>query len=374
MKRKLLLLMLAVGALLAISVPALAGVTDTGFSDVSSDAWYAEAVTYCREQGLMYGTTGTTFEPESNLTRAMLVTVLYRSAGSPAVTGSDNFRDTVASAYYADAVLWASQQGIVSGYGNGLFGPDDPVSREQMAAILWRYTGSPAVSNTNSFSDASSIASYAVDAVNWADTNNIVAPVSDGVFAPKSDATRAQVAAAMMNLDLSKQTTPAPDTADGNNILIAYFSFEGHTKQIAEEIYAQIGGDLFEITPEKPYTGTRNDLSGIASAELRENARPALSTHVNNMDQYDVVFIGYPCWWSNAPMVVFTFLEEYDFSGKTVVPFTSYGESVWGCSLDSIAESANGATIAEGFAIQEHQMENLSEQITEWLQGLDLLK
>lgn len=73
-------------------------------------------------------------------------------------------------------------------------------------------------------------------------------------------------------------------------------------------------------------------------------------------------------------MVVFTFLEEYDFSGKTVVPFTSYGESVWGRSLDSIAESASGATIAEGFAIQEHQMENLSEQITEWLQGLDLLK
>lgn len=374
MKRKLLLLMLAVGVLLAISVPALAGVTDTGFSDVSPDAWYVEAVIYCREQGLMYGTTGTTFEPESNLTRAMLVTVLYQSAGSPAVTGSDNFRDTAAGAYYADAVLWASQQGIVSGYGNGLFGPDDPVSREQMAAILWRYAGSPAVSNTNIFSDASSIASYAVDAVNWTDTNHIVAPVSDGVFAPKSDATRAQVAAAMMNLALSKQTTPALDTTDGSNILIAYFSFEGHTKQIAEEIYAQIGGDLFEITPEKPYTGTRNDLSGIASAELRENARPALSTHVNNMDQYDVVFIGYPCWWSNAPMVVFTFLEEYDFSGKTVVPFTSYGESVWGRSLDSIAESASGATIAEGFAIQEHQMENLSEQITEWLQGLDLLK
>lgn len=374
MKRKLLLLMLAVGVLLAISVPALAGVTDTGFSDVSPDAWYTEAVTYCREQGLMYGTTSTTFEPESNLTRAMLVTVLYRSAGNPAVTGSDNFSDTAADAYYADAVLWASRQGIVSGYGNGLFGPDDPVSREQMAAILWRYTGSPAVSNTNSFSDASSIASYAVDAVNWADTNNIVAPVSGGVFAPKSDATRAQVAAAMMNLALSKQTTPAPDTTDGSNILIAYFSFEGHTKQIAEEIHAQIGGDLFEITPEKPYTGTRNDLSGIASAELHENARPALSTHVNNIDQYDVVFIGYPCWWSNAPMVVFTFLEEYDFSGKTVVPFTSYGESVWGRSLDSIAESASGATIAEGFAIQENQMENLSRQITEWLQGLELLK
>lgn len=375
MRKKFLPLLLAMTMMVVLAVPASAAVEDTGFSDVDASAWYAEAVTYCRGHGLMNGTSDTTFEPESSLTRAMLVTVLYRSAGSPAVTGIDDFSDTVADAYYADAVLWASQQGVVSGYGNGLFGTNDPVSREQMAAILWRYTGSPAVSNENSFSDASSIASYAAGAVNWADGNSIMAPVSEGVFAPKRNATRAQVAYALMNLDLSKQTAPAPDMTDRSSILIAYFSFEGHTKQIAEEIHAKIGGDLFEITPEKPYTGTRNDLSGIASAELRENARPALSTHVNNMDQYDVVFVGYPCWWGNAPMAVFTFLEEYDFSGKTVVPFTSYGESVWGQSITSIQKSVgNHATIAEGFAVQEENMQDLSAKVNAWLQGLALVK
>ena len=360
-------------SMLAVSACAAAGTT--GFTDVDADAWYAEAVAYCQEHDLMYGTSDTAFEPESDLTRVMLVTVLYRSAGSPAVTGADNFTDTEEGAYYADAVVWASQQSIVNGYGNGLFGTNDPVTREQMTAIFWRYAGRPESSGSHSFSDADAVASYAIDAVNWADESGIIVPVSGSVFDPKSNATRAQVASALMNLDLRKQTTPTPDMADGSSILIAYFSFEGHTKQIAEDIYAQIGGDLFEITPEKPYIGTRNDLSGIASAELRENARPALATHVNNMDQYDVVFVGYPCWWSDAPMVVFTFLEEYDFSGKTIVPFTSYGTSGWGNSLASIQRSVgNNATIVEGFSVQEDDMQDLSARVTTWLQGLGLAK
>ena len=375
MRKKLLAVMFALTMLSMLAVSACAAAGNTGFTDVDADAWYAEAVAYCQEHDLMYGTSDTAFEPESYLTRAMLVTVLYRSAGSPAVTGADNFTDTEEGAYYADAVVWASQQSIVNGYGNGLFGTNDPVTREQMTAIFWRYAGRPESSGSHSFSDADAVASYAIDAVNWADESGIIVPVSGSVFDPKSNATRAQVASALMNLDLRKQTTPTPDMADGSSILIAYFSFEGHTKQIAEDIYAQIGGDLFEITPEKPYIGTRNDLSGIASAELRENARPALATHVNNMDQYDVVFVGYPCWWSDAPMVVFTFLEEYDFSGKTIVPFTSYGTSGWGNSLASIQRSVgNNATIVEGFSVQEDDMQDLSARVTTWLQGLGLAK
>ena len=375
MRKKLLAVMIALTMLSMLAVSACAAAGNTGFTDVDADAWYAEAVAYCQEHNLMYGTSDTAFEPESDLTRAMLVTVLYRSAGSPAVTGADNFTDTEEGAYYADAVVWASQQSIVNGYGNGLFGTNDPVTREQMTAIFWRYAGRPESSGSHSFSDADAVASYAIDAVNWADESGIIVPVSGSVFDPKSNATRAQVASALMNLDLRKQTTPTPDMADGSSTLIAYFSFEGHTKQIAEDIYAQIGGDLFEITPEKPYIGTRNDLSGIASAELRENARPALATHVNNMDQYDVVFVGYPCWWSDAPMVVFTFLEEYDFSGKTIVPFTSYGTSGWGNSLASIQRSVgNNATIVEGFSVQEDDMQDLSARVTTWLQGLGLAK
>ena len=89
----------------------------------------------------MSGTSATTFSPDTPMTRAMLAAVLYRLEGSPAVTGSDSFTDTADGAWYADAVLWASQNGIVSGYGGGLFGTNDPITREQLAAILWRYSG-----------------------------------------------------------------------------------------------------------------------------------------------------------------------------------------------------------------------------------------
>ena len=108
-------LLLSLVLMLSLAVPAFAAAEDTGFSDVDADAWYAEAVAYCREKGIMNGTSGTAFEPDSSLTRAMLVTVLYRSAGSPAVAGSDNFSDTMPGAYYENAVLWAGQQGLVNG-------------------------------------------------------------------------------------------------------------------------------------------------------------------------------------------------------------------------------------------------------------------
>lgn len=187
MKRLKTCLTLALSALLVlhVSILALAAGKNTGCSDVDAGAWYAEAVAYCREHGLMNGTSGTTFEPESSLNRAMLVTVLYRSAGSPAVSGRDNFSDTVEGAYYADAVLWASQQGLTGGYGNGLFGTNDPVTREQMTTILWRYAGSPSAERTASFADGDSVASCAAAAVNWAGANNIVRPVSGNAFAPK---------------------------------------------------------------------------------------------------------------------------------------------------------------------------------------------
>lgn len=167
-------------------------------------------------------------------------------------------------------------------------------------------------------------------------------------------------------------TVKAAEMGSSPSILIAYFSWSGHTKQIAEEIHAQVGGDLFEITPKTAYTKDINKLSGIALKEQEENARPALSTHVKNMEQYDIVFVGYPCWWSNMPMPVFTFLEEYSFAGKTVIPFTAYGESVFGDSISSIKKTVPNATIATGLAVQEHNMQNLSSKVSEWLKKLNL--
>lgn len=165
--KRLLSLVLTFVMTLSLSIPAFAAVEETGFSDVDAGVWYAEAVIYCREHELMGGIGDNRFAPESSLTRAQLATVLYRIEGEPAVAGTDAFSDTADGAWYSDAVLWASQEEVMGGYGGGRFGPDDPVTREQMTAIPWRYAGSPAA-DPASLSDADSMASYAVPAVNWA--------------------------------------------------------------------------------------------------------------------------------------------------------------------------------------------------------------
>ena len=177
----------------------------------------------------------------------------------------------------------------------------------------------------------------------------------------------------------SEQNSTAPDSSQTatdaeSSVLIAYFSWSGNTKQLAEIIQEQAGGDLFEITPETPYTDDINKLSGIALQEQRDNIRPALATHVDDMEKYDVVFVGYPNWWNNMPMPVFTFLEEYDFSGKTVIPFTTYGDGVFGRSINSLKEALPNSTVSDGLAIQEHKLENASEEVTEWLKELGITK
>lgn len=171
-------------------------------------------------------------------------------------------------------------------------------------------------------------------------------------------------------------TTTDPDMEPGldSSVLIAYFSWSGNTEQLAGDIQEQLGGDLFKIEPETPYTDNINELSGLALQEQRDNARPALAAHVEDMDQYDVVFIGYPNWWSDMPMPVFTFLEEYDFSGKTVIPFTTYGDGGFGRSINSIKEILSDATILDGFAVQEHELEGAVGKMTDWLQGLGLVR
>ena len=221
-------LFLTLALTFTLAVPVFAAVDDTGFSDVDADAWYAEAVMYCREHNLMAGIGNNQFAPESSLTRAQFATVLYRIEGTPAVTGTDAFTDTPDGAWYSDAVLWVSQQNLISGYGGGLFGPNDPVSREQMTTIFWRYAGSPAADGASDYTDEASIASYAAAAVDWASVNNIVVPASAGVFAPKSNATRAHVAAALMNY--SRQQTGAtpvpPVTVNDQFVLINGGTFQ----------------------------------------------------------------------------------------------------------------------------------------------------
>lgn len=140
----------------------------------------------------------------------------------------------------------------------------------------------------------------------------------------------------------------------------------GNTEFAAMEIQSQVGGDLFAIKTVKNYPVSHSECSAIAEEEMRSDARPELSTHIDNMDEYDTVYIGYPIWWYIEPMAIRTFLEEYDFSGKTVVPFcTTLGAGI-AESEENIASLVEESTVLEGVTLRTGQ-QDLSEDITNWL-------
>lgn len=170
-------------------------VTVEQFTDVAPGAWYYDAVKYAAERGLFYGTSDTTFSPNSTMTRGMLATVLYRMESEPEADPAD-FLDVGSGKYYSEAVAWAAANGIVAGYGNGNFGPEDAITREQLAAILWRYSGAPASSGTlTEFTDADKASGYALDALRWAVEQGIIKGKGNGILDPGGRATRAEVAA-----------------------------------------------------------------------------------------------------------------------------------------------------------------------------------
>lgn len=176
----------------------------TKFNDVSANDWFASAVDYVTGKGMMNGTADNTFSPKANTTRGMVVTVLYRLENQPS-TSAASFTDVASGAYYANAVAWANANGIVSGYGSGKFGPNNKVTREQLAAILYRYAQYKKYdvsvgedTNILSYNDAQSISSYAIPAIQWACGAGVVTGKSGNKLDPKGNATRAEVAAMLM--------------------------------------------------------------------------------------------------------------------------------------------------------------------------------
>ena len=164
------------------------------FSDVPDGAWYAEAVRYCVDNGLMDGTSAAAFSPSTPATRAVLVTALYRQAGGPTVQQGTSFTDVPAGATYADAVSWAAANEIAGGYGDGRFGGEDPVTREQFAAMLWRMERQPVTDTAEAFADQDKISAYAVNAVAWARSAGIVSGKGNNMFDPQANITRGEVA------------------------------------------------------------------------------------------------------------------------------------------------------------------------------------
>lgn len=151
-------------------------------------------------------------------------------------------------------------------------------------------------------------------------------------------------------------------------VLIAYFSWGGNTRGIAEEIQRQTGADLFEIQLVEPYSTDYNTVLDQAQRDQNEQARPELSTHVENMEQYDTIILGYPNWWASIPMPIASFLEEYDFTGKTILPFCSHGGGGLGQSQTAIAKLVPDAVMAEGLAINYSGGSGMPDDVSAWLQ------
>lgn len=185
-----------------IPTTALAAESQVPFTDVRKTDWFYSAVQYVYEEGIMSGTGKGQFSPNMTTSRAMLVTILYRLEGSPKVSRA-TFTDVSENMYYSDAVAWASSNKIVSGYGNGRFGPNDLITREQLATILYRYAqyknyDTSAKGSIFKFADGLSVHTYAVEAMNWAVGAELLSGVGDKSLNPTGNATRAQVATILM--------------------------------------------------------------------------------------------------------------------------------------------------------------------------------
>lgn len=181
----------------------------------------------------------------------------------------------------------------------------------------------------------------------------------------KADTESAETSTNMENTD--------NQDAQEHKILVAYFSATGTTKGVAEHIANGLNADIYEIVPEEAYTDADldyNDNNSRTTIEMNDpDARPAISGSVENMEQYDIIFVGYPIWWGEAPRIVSTFMESYDFSGKTIVPFCTSGGSGIGSSASNLERLTSGATWLDGRRLNGSDSQNT---VMEWVNSLDL--
>ncbi|MDE6627152.1 MAG: NAD(P)H-dependent oxidoreductase [Lachnospiraceae bacterium] len=176
--------------------------------------------------------------------------------------------------------------------------------------------------------------------------------------------------------DISDDSTSSQseETSGDGKILVAYFSHSGNTKGIAEEIQKKTGADIFEITTVNEYSSDYNTVLDEAKAEQNDNARPELSAKVENMEQYQTVIIGFPIWWGDMPMALYSFLDEYDLSGKTVLPFCTHGGSGL-CGTDkNVQQEEKDAKVAEGLAIKDSSLDDAGGDIDQWLKNNGVVK
>jgi flavodoxin len=147
---------------------------------------------------------------------------------------------------------------------------------------------------------------------------------------------------------------------------------KGNTQIIAEMIHSRVGGDLFLIKTAKEYTADFDALIDYAGKERKSGARPELAAHVENMDAYDTVFLGFPNWWYDMPLAVYSFVEGYDFSRKTVIPFCTSGGSGFSSSIEELRKLMPGARVLEGFAVHESKISGARDDVDKWLRKIGI--
>ncbi|MCR5142695.1 MAG: NAD(P)H-dependent oxidoreductase [Ruminococcus sp.] len=201
----------------------------------------------------------------------------------------------------------------------------------------------------------------------------------------KSDETQADDNESDESTAATHAETDTPTDSDGNNILVAYFSRadenynvgtidKGNTQIVAEFIASEVGADSFHIETVTPYPADYDDCCDVAKQELADKARPEIQGGVENMEQYDIVFLGYPIWWGDMPMAVYTFMDNYDFSDKVVIPFNTHEGSGESGTYSAIGSYLPNAQVLDGMAIQGQTAQEFSsdtqQSVRDWLDGL----
>jgi flavodoxin len=182
----------------------------------------------------------------------------------------------------------------------------------------------------------------------------------------------ASPAAGSETADGSPSSSPSGTQDTSSKILVAYFSRSGNTRTLAGIIHESVGGDLFEITPSVPYPEDLNETITIATKELANKSRPEIASKVEDFESYDIIFIGYPIWSNSLPMIMATFLESYDLTGKTIVPFCTYGSGGIGNSVSDIKALCPDVTVLEAFSIKGAQAAAAQAEVEKWLEKLEL--
>lgn len=168
--------------------------------------------------------------------------------------------------------------------------------------------------------------------------------------------------------------TDGVDASSGASRQVVNGKVMGNTQYVASIISEATGSDLFEIKTTHTYPASHKALIDAAKVEIENNARPKLATHIKNLDDYDVVFVGFPNWWYDMPMAIYSFFDEYDFSGKTVMPFCTHGGSRFSGAIKTIRELEKNATVLNGYSIARDRVPNSKDGVLKWLEKIGMKK